>query len=532
MVNKLPIKKQYNNYNSLHLFCKPFLKGALLLFFILCLSNDASAQQNLIANPSFETYTRCPKQYSTYDDISIYLATPWYSPVKDSNYFATFFNSCADSATCCNVPYYAYGHCFQYPRTGSSFVGMYFKQGNSFNNKRNYIQTKLLKTLQLGKCYYLEFFVNAADNLWGGGVGVNNIGLLLTDTATMSKTGLPPKANYAGLINANAQILQYGNPAIIDTANWVKIAGVYTAKGGEKYITIGSFVDDAHTIQVVYYPNSYSAGYNIDDVSVIPLDSMQLKADAGRDTTIVKGDSVWIGSRLCGLTNVVWYDAANNVIDTGVPGLWVKPTSNTFYVIEQNVCGQYSRDTVNITVAPLPVVITSFNVQQLTPSPLERVGVRWETASEINTTHFNIQRSEDGLNFYTIGKVKAKGPSTYTFNDQSSLRGAGGLYRLEIVDKNGALSYSEVRELSIINYPLSVFPNPTKGDITIQFSNNEMGSHVIKITDVYGKIVAEKEVSEGLNNIGMKIKGSSGLYFISFLNKRTGKQTIKKLILQ
>ncbi len=77
-----------------------------------------------------------------------------------------------------------------------------------------------------------------------------------------------------------------------------------------------------------------------------------------------------------------------------------------------------------------------------------------------------------------------------------------------------------------------VFPNPTKGDINIQFSNNEMGSHVIKITDVYGKIVAQKEVSEGFNNIGMNIKGSSGMYFITIVNEMTGKQTIKKLILQ
>ena len=486
----------------------------------------AKAQINLVPNPSFETYIRCPKQYSTYDDISIYLATPWYSPVKDSNYFATFFNSCADSATCCNVPYYAYGHCFQYPRTGSSFVGMYFKQGNSFNNKRNYIQTKLLKKLQLGKCYYLEFFVNSADNLWAGGVGVNNIGLLLTDTGIISRTGLAPKANYEGLINANAQILQYGNPAIIDTANWVKIAGVYIAKGGEEYITIGSFVDDAHTIQVVYYPNSYSAGYNIDDVSVIPLDSMQLKAEAGRDTTIVKGDSVWIGSRICGLTNVVWYDGANNVIDTGAPGLWVKPTSNTFYIIEQNVCGQYSRDTINITVAPLPVTLLSFNVISPATAGKQSESIQWITSTEINTSHFNIQRSTDGITFYTTGKVNAKGASSYTFNDPLTThdsRFTTLYYRLEIVDKNGSKTYSEIRSLFLTNGDsgFTITPNPAKDFITITGANIKE----ISISDASGRTV--------LTTSNTKIDISAlpkGVYFVAITtnNNRELRKLIKR----
>jgi Secretion system C-terminal sorting domain len=455
----------------------------LILFF-----NTSYTQQNLIANPSFETYIRCPKQYPNYDDVGVYLATPWYSPVKDSGYFATYCNSCADSNSCCSVPHYANGHCFQYARTGNAFVSMYFKQGTGNNNFRNYIQTKLLKPLQIGNCYYVEFFVNSPDNFWagGGGVGVNNIGLLLTDTATISRTGLPPLANYEGLINANAQILQYGNPAIIDTANWVKIAGVYTAKGGEKYITIGSFVDDAHTIQVIYYPNSYSAGYNIDDVSVIPLDSMQLKAEAGRDTTIVKGDSVWIGSRLSGLTNVVWYDAANNVIDTGAPGLWVKPTSNTFYVIEQDVCGQYSRDTVYITVAALPVIIDNYKliIDNGIQNKVENV---WTTSTEINVSHFNVQRSLDGVIFETVGRVKAKGAGKYSLTPNPSPleRGVTCYYRLEVVDKNGALSYSEVKELRIENGELIISPNPAKDFISISGGSVKE----VRVSDVGGRVL-------------------------------------------
>ncbi len=494
----------------------------ILLLILLFFLNTVSAQQNLIANPSFETFIRCPTQYPNYNDASIYLATPWYSPVKDSGYFATYFNSCADSTSCCSVPHNSFGHCFQYARSGNAFVGMYFKQGTGNNNFRNYIQTKLLKTLQIGKCYYVEFFVNALDNPWagGGGVGVNNIGLLLTDTAVVSKTGLPPLANRYGLINASAQILQYGNPAIIDTADWVKIAGVYTAKGGEKYITIGSFVDDAHTAHVVYYPNSSSAGYNIDDVSVIPLDSMQLKADAGRDTTIVKGDSVWIGSRLCGLTNVVWYDAGNNVIDTGAPGLWVKPTSNTFYVIEQNVCGQYSRDKVFVNVQALPVVIKNYELKIKNRIQGDGVENVWETASEINVAYFNVQRSLDGVTFETVGTVKSKGASSYSFIAPPPPEGGIEYFRLEVVDKNGALSYSEIKELRIDNGELMISPNPAKDFIIISGGNVK----AVRISDVSGRMVLTTNTSK--IDIRSLLKG---VYFIEINtnNEREVRKFIK-----
>ena len=38
----------------------------------------------------------------------------------------------------------------------------------------------------------------------------------------------------------------------------------------------------------------------------------------------------------------------------------------------------------------------------------------WETASEVNVSHFNVQRSIDGITFETIGKVNAKGAGKYS----------------------------------------------------------------------------------------------------------------------
>ena len=50
----------------------------------------------------------------------------------------------------------------------------------------------------------------------------------------------------------------------------------------------------------------------------------------------------------------------------------------------------------------------------------------WGTSFEFNTSHFNIQRSKDGQDFYTIGTINAAGTSTstteYTFEDHIHIR--------------------------------------------------------------------------------------------------------------
>ena len=184
---------------------------------------------------------------------------------------------------------------------------------------------------------------------------------------------------------------------------------------------------------------------------------------------------------------MVWYDAGGNVIDTGVPGLWVKPKVNTFYVIEQNVCGQYSRDTVNVMVAPMPVVLLSFNVSGFKSfNGNTNTEVSWVTSTEINTAYFNVQRSTDGINFWTIGKVIAKGASSYRYIDNTNLTGVI-YYRLEIVDKNGALSYSEIREidLSSSNNEISIYPNPAKDVVTINGNNIKQ----VIISDISGRVL-------------------------------------------
>jgi hypothetical protein len=313
-------------------------KLILFTFYFLLLSVPSNAQVNLVPNPSFEDYTFCP---SAPNQLS--LATPWIEPTNDD---AEYFNTCSTN------PYYSVPdqvYNFQEAHSGNAFIGIFLYNGPNFNY-REYAQAQLLNPLISGQCYYVEFFTNRAYGNSGGKYAVNNIACSFTNTA-VNNTG----TGY--VLNLTPHVLEFNNSIITDTINWVKISGIYVANGGEQYITIGNFANDANTdtlsIENVPYKSAY---YFFDDVSVIPIDSIigGMPAYAGADTNVILGDSVFIGQQISNL-NCNWYNADGSLIASGISGIYVNPTTTTYYVVEQNLCGTITYDTVTVTVLPTSI---------------------------------------------------------------------------------------------------------------------------------------------------------------------------------
>jgi uncharacterized repeat protein (TIGR01451 family) len=151
---------------------------------------------------------------------------------------------------------------------------------------------------------------------------------------------------------------------------------------------------------------------------------------------------------------------------------------------------------INTSGVVLPVKITSY---QASPTP-PKEGLKnwtvlntWTTATETNALLFNIQRSTDVRTFKTFGKVLAKGSNnSYEFIDNvGSLElGIRSLYyRLQIIDKDGSISYSAIRnvELGIRNVGISVYPNPAKDLVNIECA----GAKQLLIIDYLGKTVKQ-----------------------------------------
>jgi len=155
----------------------------------------------------------------------------------------------------------------------------------------------------------------------------------------------------------------------------------------------------------------------------------------------------------------------------------------------------------------------------------EVVDVNWVTASEINNDYFVIERSKDGVDFAPVDSVDAHGDGNsfdlqnYGFIDDQPFNGIS-YYRLRQVDFDTTYSYSNIE---VVNFEgleiISLFPNPTAGEVNIVVKSSESGTLALTVYDAVGKIVKfeEFEVTEGNTQISNLINGANGKYFISVI---------------
>ncbi|MEO7087773.1 MAG: T9SS type A sorting domain-containing protein [Bacteroidia bacterium] len=206
------------------------------------------------------------------------------------------------------VPSNDIGH--QYAHTGVSYAGFYTYIDSLYQpstyNFRNYIQDSLINPLISGTRYYVTFYVSLGDTFK---YACNNMGAYFSDSSLVfNNTTLGQVKSY--LIPQVTNDIEY-NP-LTDKVNWMKISGSFVAAGGEQYIIIGNFVDDAHVDTVfVNSPettfNGFAAYYYIDDV-------------------IVSTDSTYADSLFTGVNEIkplnasvkVYPNPANNLLNVAV----------------------------------------------------------------------------------------------------------------------------------------------------------------------------------------------------------------------
>ena len=180
----------------------------------------------------------------------------------------------------------------------------------------------------------------------------------------------------------------------------------------------------------------------------------------------------------------------------------------------------YNRVLTNVEITALPLTLISFNGENKNGTTF----LHWQTNNEINVSHFEIERSNDGNIFEKIGIVPISARSNYSFND-SPIGEGNFFYRLKIVDIDGQYKYSNIIKIKSNNTNTFNFsPNPTKGQLAITgvHSNGR-----IKIFSIDGKLVKQQIIT-----INMKIDISNlekGTYIIQYINKN---ETQSKLLIK
>ena len=226
-------------------------------------------------------------------------------------------------------------------------------------------------------------------------------------------------------------------------------------------------------------------------------------------------------------------------IDSLRPGFWVKPLVNTCYVLTQTVNGYTSSDTVCVTVKPLPLQITNYELritnETRNGNNEKRVTSNWTTANEINVSHFNILKSDDGVNFKAIGQVKATWGGIYNFIDELNIKDQYPktlYYRIAAIDQDGKMNFSETKKITF-NAPLStfnLFPNPSKANVTIECK----GMKEVNVINQLGQVVY-RQIASGTNlrNDANKINTqqfANGVYIVQIITKNNEVKNVKLVL--
>ncbi len=296
---------------------------------------SAKAQVNYVQNPSFELYDTCPDWIG-----QINRATHWNSTVGNS---ANFFHACANPSIYTGVPINENGGgnglSHQYPRNGIGHINILLNEETNvlpsyFNGEyvRNLLKSKLTKD----KSYCVKAYLSVCE----GGINcfTDGFGFYFDD------------GTYTSSMNVNPQVENPVFNYLTDSVGWMEVSGTFIASGDEEYLNLGNFRKlQSNFIPTANDPNNgyYFSAYYLDDVSVIESD---LPAFAGNDTSLQNiGDSVYLGRQPEIGLECTWYNSQGDIIGTGA-GLWVQPQHTSFYVVEQNLCGNIKRDTVYISM--------------------------------------------------------------------------------------------------------------------------------------------------------------------------------------
>ena len=208
-------------------------------------------------------------------------------------------------------------------------------------------------------------------------------------------------------------------------------------------------------------------------------------------------NNIFAGSEGDGFSNSVNVSSSNNIFIGGEGDGW---------------------NAVILPLGPLPVKLLSFTAEHSGKAHL----VKWITTEEINTHHFEVQRSSNGRDFISHGNLSpAGGPSAgaaYSYMVNQPWTG-NNFYRLRIVDTDGSVTYSNIVLLKNVgDLQLSVYPNPTADVLYVRIpaGNNNTNCNA-KLYDAQGKLVMQQSFKTGISNALQVSHLPAGIYTLHCL---------------
>lgn len=177
----------------------------------------------------------------------------------------------------------------------------------------------------------------------------------------------------------------------------------------------------------------------------------------------------------------------------------------------------------------LPLTLGEFTATRKNAS----VELNWQTFSEQNTSHFEVEKSEDGIRYNRIGTVAAAGNSSvkkdYQFTDWQPSSGTA-FYRLKMTDIDQSYQYSRIVAVknSSNDIKIDVFPNPVTEVLQVQLPADRKKKVSLTISNISGQLLwnNEMQLSPGINSTSIEVlRFPPGQYLLA-VQDESGRQAI------
>ena len=189
-------------------------------------------------------------------------------------------------------------------------------------------------------------------------------------------------------------------------------------------------------------------------------------------------------------------------------------------------------------IVPTPVKLQSFTAAL----DGNKVKINWLTATELNASKFEIERSSDRQTYTTVYTTAAVGNSTstksYAYTDNVNNISGTIYYRLKSIDKSGAISISEVAavEIKTANHLISnIYPNPLHAgqSVKLTYTSDKSTTVTFSVVNSLGKKLFTQSlaINKGDNLLSLPIgRIATGNYYLTASANNTIVQTTPLIV--